>query len=333
MRSRTPTRPSATCARGGSRAPRCSSWTSTPPRYRDRDDATACRAALLGRLPLAPAGALRPARGDGRARPRPRHGRRARGRHRRARRPRALRRLAHDPDRRRGRRTPRRRADRPDVPRLPPARRPLLPHPGPGDPPRRPRERHDQEHSVTTIAIGESAPSFALPDTDGAEQALEGSGEAAAPATVVVFTCNHCPYALAWHDRLLAVARDYADSGVRMLLINPNDAERYPRDSMEAMQARVHGDGGWPAPYLRDEDQSVARAYGAKTTPDVFVVAPDGAIAYRGAPDARPRSPPGARPTRPPGPGPGAPGGSATPGGRYWQPGRLSPPRPSRWAA
>jgi hypothetical protein len=54
---------------------------------------------------------------------------------------------------------------------------------------------------VTTIAIGESAPSFSLPDTDGATQALEGPGEAAAPATVVVFTCNHCPYALAWHDR------------------------------------------------------------------------------------------------------------------------------------
>src|SRR3954449_6123067 len=211
MRSRTPTTRSATCAPGGSRAPRCSSWTSTPPRYRDRDDGTARRAALLGRLPLAPAGACTAARRDGPARPRPGRGRRARGRYRRARWPRALRRLADDPDRRRGRRAARRRADRPDVPRLPAARRPVLPHPGPGDRPRRPRERHDQEHSVTSIAIGESAPSFALPDTDGAPQALEVPAEAAAPSTVVLFTCNHCPYALAWHDRLLAVARDYAD--------------------------------------------------------------------------------------------------------------------------
>jgi hypothetical protein len=71
-----------------------------------------------------------------------------------------------------------------------------------------------------------------------------------------------------------------------MLLISPNDAERYPRDSYEAMQARVRGDGGWPAPYLYDESQEVARAYGAKTTPDVFVVDSGGTLRYRGAPDA-----------------------------------------------
>ena len=124
-----------------------------------------------------------------------------------------------------------------------------------------------------------TAPDFSLPDTDGAEHGPEG-------ITVVAFTCNHCPYALAWHDRLLAVARDYADRDVRVLFINSNDAERYPRDSYEAMQQRVAADGGWPVPYLRDEDQSVAHAYGALTTPDVFVVAADGAVAYRGAPDA-----------------------------------------------
>ena len=87
----------------------------------------------------------------------------------------------------------------------------------------------------------------------------------------MVFTCNHCPYALAWHDRLMrrrARLRRRAASSP----INPNDAERYPRDSFEAMQERVRRDEGWPMPYLRDESQEVARAYGAKTTPDVFVV-------------------------------------------------------------
>ena len=58
---------------------------------------------------------------------------------------------------------------------------------------------------------------------------------------MIVFTCNHCPYALAWHDRILDAARDYAGRGVRFLQINSNDAERYPRDSYEAMRARVAG--------------------------------------------------------------------------------------------
>jgi peroxiredoxin len=131
------------------------------------------------------------------------------------------------------------------------------------------------------IAIGEQAPDFSLPDTDGAEHAPNG-----APATVVVFTCNHCPYALAWHDRIAAVAREYAGRGVSVLAINANDAERYPRDSYAAMQSRVAGDGGWPMPYLHDETQEVARAYDAKTTPDVFVLDAQRRLRYRGAPDA-----------------------------------------------
>jgi peroxiredoxin len=125
------------------------------------------------------------------------------------------------------------------------------------------------------IAIGELAPEFELPATDGDQQTFR------TPA-VVIFTCNHCPYALAWHDRLMEVARDYAD--VHFYAINPNDAERYPRDSLAAMRQRVRADGGWPMPYLHDESQEVARAYGAKTTPDVFVV-------DSGAPDPDHRDP------------------------------------------
>jgi peroxiredoxin len=132
------------------------------------------------------------------------------------------------------------------------------------------------------IGIGAAAPDFTLPDTDGDEQQLL----VGAPATAVVFTCNHCPYALAWHDRLLDVARDYAPRGVRVVLVNPNDAERYPRDSADADRERVRADGGWPAPYLRDETQEAARAYGARTTPDVFVVDAAGILRYRGAPDS-----------------------------------------------
>jgi hypothetical protein len=126
------------------------------------------------------------------------------------------------------------------------------------------------------IGIGDTAPEFDLPDTDGDVQPFQ------TPA-VVIFTCNHCPYALAWHDRLMDAARDYP--GVHFYAINPNDAERYPRDSLEAMRERVRSDGGWAMPYLHDESQGVARAYGAKTTPDVFVVDSGGALRYRGAPD------------------------------------------------
>ncbi len=126
--------------------------------------------------------------------------------------------------------------------------------------------------------IGDQAPGFSLPDTEGQEHGPDG-------VTAVIFTCNHCPYALGWHDRLLQLARDYDD--VTFLAINPNDAERYPADSLEAMQERVTSDGGWPMPYLRDESQEVARAYDAKTTPDVFVLDADLRLRYRGAPDAR----------------------------------------------
>jgi peroxiredoxin len=131
------------------------------------------------------------------------------------------------------------------------------------------------------VNIGDEAPTFSLPDTSGDEHGPDG-------LTVVVFTCNHCPYALAWHDRLMQVARDY--DGVRFLAVNPNDAERYPADSAEAMRQRVE-DEDWPMPYLRDESQEVARAYGAKTTPDLFVLDADRRLRYRGAPDADHRDP------------------------------------------
>jgi peroxiredoxin len=131
-----------------------------------------------------------------------------------------------------------------------------------------------------TISPGDRAPGFTLPDTGGENWSPDG-----AAATVVVFTCNHCPYALAWHDRIADAARDYAGRDVRFLAINSNDAERYPRDSPEAMRQRVEREA-WPMPYLHDASQEVAHAYGAKTTPDVFVLDAGGTLRYRGAPDA-----------------------------------------------
>jgi peroxiredoxin len=131
-----------------------------------------------------------------------------------------------------------------------------------------------------TLSLGAEAPSFELPDTDGQIRSPDGG-----TATVVVFTCNHCPYALAWQERIAQAARDYTDRGVHFLAINSNDSERYPADSYEAMKRRVANEQ-WPLPYLHDATQEVARAYGAKTTPDVFVLDSERRLRYRGAPDA-----------------------------------------------
>jgi peroxiredoxin len=134
-----------------------------------------------------------------------------------------------------------------------------------------------------SLAIRDQAPGFELPDTAGQPHALPSPG--AAPATVVVWTCNHCPYALAWHERIQAAARDFAEQGVVFLHVSSNDAGRYPADSPDAMRARVEA-GEFATPYLHDETQAVARAYGALKTPDVFVLDSDLRLAYRGAPDA-----------------------------------------------
>jgi peroxiredoxin len=136
---------------------------------------------------------------------------------------------------------------------------------------------------ATATKVGELAPGLELPDTEGRIHTLPIPGEV--PATVVLWTCNHCPYALGWHDRLVQVARDYGPHGVRFLAVNSNDAERYPRDSLEAMRQRAH-DEDWPFPYLHDESQAAAREWAAQVTPHLYVLDGDLRVRYEGAPDA-----------------------------------------------
>lgn len=123
-----------------------------------------------------------------------------------------------------------------------------------------------------------------LPSAGGPQVSLADIRDGQA-ATVVVFTCNHCPYALAWHDRLQQAARDYSGRGVGFVQINANDAGKYPKDSFAAMTERVER-GEFASPYLWDESQEVARSWGAKVTPHVFVLDGPGAVVYEGAPDA-----------------------------------------------
>lgn len=133
-----------------------------------------------------------------------------------------------------------------------------------------------------SLSPGDPAPDFELPGADGASAVLTGAG---APATVVYWTCNHCPYALAWEGRMHALAADYAGRGVRVLAINSNDAASHPADAPERMAERVREEG-WAHPYLHDESQAVARAWGAERTPHVFVLDEGLRVRYRGAPDA-----------------------------------------------
>jgi peroxiredoxin len=136
---------------------------------------------------------------------------------------------------------------------------------------------------ATATKVGEPAPALDLPDTAGELHSLPEAGEA--PATVVFWTCNHCPYALAWHERLVQAARDYSPRGVRFLAVNSNDSARYPRDSLEAMRQRVAAEE-WPFAYLHDESQEVAAAWNAQVTPHLYVLDSDLRVRYEGAPDA-----------------------------------------------
>jgi peroxiredoxin len=136
---------------------------------------------------------------------------------------------------------------------------------------------------ATTFGIGDPVPSFMLTDTEGERHQVPA--EQAPPATVLIQSCNHCPYVVAWNPRLRAVAEDYAPRGVRFLAIHSNDPARYPADSPERMAQFVR-EHDWPIPYAFDESQEVARALGAERTPEVFVLDGEQRLAYHGAPDA-----------------------------------------------
>jgi peroxiredoxin len=133
-----------------------------------------------------------------------------------------------------------------------------------------------------SLAVGDRAPGFRLPGTDGGEVTLEEL--AGAPAIVVAFWCNHCPYVRAWEDRFNDVARRYSRHGVATVAICANDAVAYPADAFDAMVVRA-AEKGYVFAYARDDSQQVARAYGAERTPEVFVLDGEGQVAYHGAVD------------------------------------------------
>jgi peroxiredoxin len=116
--------------------------------------------------------------------------------------------------------------------------------------------------------LGAPCPSFQLPAVDGKSYAL--GDFAGAPVLCVMFICNHCPYVKAVEDRIIALARVFEGRGVQMVAICSNDAEGYPDDAFDKLRERWQ-EKGYGFPYLYDEAQDVARAFGAVCTPDIFV--------------------------------------------------------------
>ena len=132
---------------------------------------------------------------------------------------------------------------------------------------------------------GDTAPDFSLKNVDGAMVSLADYSDQ--KGVIVVFTCNPCPFAKAYEQRIIQLHQKYEDQGYPVVAINPNDDEISPDDTYEKMKQRA-GEKEYPFPYLKDETQEVYRAYGAARTPHIFLLEKKGGkfkVAYLGAID------------------------------------------------
>jgi peroxiredoxin len=139
-----------------------------------------------------------------------------------------------------------------------------------------------------TLQIGQAAPNFTLPGVDGKNYSLDNFRDA--KLLVIVFSCNHCPFVIGSEDRMNQFFADYAPKGVAMVAINSNETEGHPTDSMEHMRQRAR-EKGFKFPYLRDETQKIALAYGALRTPHFYLFDQDRKLRYTGRMDDNPRNP------------------------------------------
>lgn len=136
--------------------------------------------------------------------------------------------------------------------------------------------------SSTMLPLGAKAPDFSLPDTNGKTVSLADFG--GAPALLVMFICNHCPYVKHIREGLAKLTREYQEKCVAVVAISSNDVASYPADSPEMMAEEVVS-AGYVFPYLYDESQEVAKAYHAACTPDFFLFDRDRKLVYRGQMD------------------------------------------------
>ena len=134
-----------------------------------------------------------------------------------------------------------------------------------------------------TLKLTERLPEFRnLPGVDGKSHSWKEYSDK--NILVVVFSCNHCPYVRAYENRMIALQREYGPKGVQVVAINSNDTKNYPEDSFDKMVLRAK-EKGFNFPYLRDEDQSVAEAFGATHTPQFFIFDGERKLRYSGRMD------------------------------------------------
>lgn len=137
------------------------------------------------------------------------------------------------------------------------------------------------------VHVGDEAPTFKLKNIDGSQVAL--SDYNSEKGVIVIFTCNHCPFSKKYEDRIIELDKEYKAKGFPVVAINPNDAKKYPSDNFKNMKVRAK-EKGFTFPYLHDETQAIAKAYGAARTPHVFLLdntngKGDFKVAYIGAID------------------------------------------------
>jgi peroxiredoxin len=131
----------------------------------------------------------------------------------------------------------------------------------------------------TRLKIGAEAPGFKLPGVDGKEYDLNYFSDK--KAIIVIFSCNHCPYVQAYEDRIKAIQGDYSGKGAAVIAINSNEDKAYPEDSFGNMKIRAK-ERQFNFPYLRDEEQTTAKAYGASHTPEIFLFDENRKLVYQG---------------------------------------------------
>lgn len=137
-----------------------------------------------------------------------------------------------------------------------------------------------------TLEIGEPAPEFSLPGVDGRDWSPKDYHDA--KVLIIVFTCNHCPFVIGSQERLDRLYAEYAPKGVRMIAVNSNEAINHPNDAFDHMVERAK-ELNLPYPYVRDESQDVALAYGALRTPHFYVFDAERKLRYTGRFDDNPR--------------------------------------------